>query len=133
MNGYNKNKESSYPKYWDTDNSYGLVMSQKSPLDGFKWVEEIPQFNEDFIKNYNVERDIGYFLKVDVLYPEQLHELHNDLPFLQERMKIGKAEKLFSQLVWSRVFYQGFPKWWGGGGGVGGARLCSPILLIPLM
>ena len=30
----------------------------------------------------------------DVQHLEKLHELHNDLPFLPERMKIGKVEKL---------------------------------------
>ena len=59
----------------------------------FKWVENTSQFNEDFVKSYNEENDEGYFLEVDVQYPEELHKLHNDLPFLPERMKIGKVEK----------------------------------------
>ena len=42
------------------------------------------------MKNYN---DIGYFLEVDVQYPEKLHKLHSDFPFLQEIMKIRKVEK----------------------------------------
>ena len=41
-------------------------MSQKLPLDGFKWVEEKYQFNEDFIKSYNDDSDEGFFLEVDV-------------------------------------------------------------------
>ena len=40
----------------------------------------------------------GYFLKVDTQYPQNLHELYKDLPFLPERMKIEKVEKLFSNL-----------------------------------
>ena len=44
--------------------------------------------NEDFIKHYNEESDEGYFLEIDVHYLEKLHEVHNDLPFLPERMKI---------------------------------------------
>ena len=40
------------------------------------------------IKKYNEENDEGYFLEVDVHYLEKLHEVHNDLPFLPERMKI---------------------------------------------
>ena len=35
-----------------------------------------------------------HYLEVDVQYPEKLLDLHNDLPFLPERMKTGKAEKL---------------------------------------
>ena len=56
------------------------------------------QFDEHFIKNYNEESDEGYFLEVDVQYLEKLHELHNDLPFLPERMKIEKVEKLVANL-----------------------------------
>ena len=48
---------------------------------------KLSQFNEDFIKNYNEESDEGYFLEVDVQYPEKLHELHNDLPFYQKERK----------------------------------------------
>ena len=59
----------------------------------FERIEDTSQFNEDFIKNYNEESHEGYFLEFDVLYPEQFHDLHNDLPFLPERMKIEKVEK----------------------------------------
>ena len=45
--------------------------------------------NQDFIKNYNEDSYIGYFLQVDILCPEESHELHNDLPFLPKRMKTG--------------------------------------------
>ena len=63
-----------------------------------EWIENTSQFNENFIKNYNEESGEGYFLKVDVQYPEKLHETHNDLPFLLERMKIEKVEKLVTNL-----------------------------------
>ena len=43
-------------------------------------------------------KEEGYFLKVDILYSEKLHELHNDLPFLLERMKIEKPDKLVANL-----------------------------------
>ena len=94
MKDYDKNEESSYLKYWEVNNLYGWAMSDKLPVNKFEWIEETTQFNEDFIKNYNEERDEGYFLEVDVQYPEKLHELHNDLPFLTERKKIKKVEKL---------------------------------------
>ena len=55
-------------------------------------------FNEDFIKNYSEENDEEYFSEVDIQYPEKLHELHNYLPFLPERMKLGKLEKLVTNL-----------------------------------
>ena len=71
-------------------------MSQKLPIDGFKWIEEnnISRFNESFIKNYGENSDKGCLLEVDVKYPENLRKLHNDLPFLPERKKIAKIKKL---------------------------------------
>ena len=55
--------------------------------------------NEDFIKkNYNKESDEGYFLEVEIQYPEKLHELHNDLPLLPEMMTIRKVEKVVGNL-----------------------------------
>ena len=73
-------------------------MSQKLSVNDFKWVGDTSEFNEDFIKSCNAESDEGYFLKVDVKYPENLHNLHNDLPLLPERMKIEKVEKLLGNL-----------------------------------
>ena len=73
-------------------------MSQKLPVNNCDWIKDTSQFNEDFVKSYNEESDKGYFLEVDVQYPEKLHELHNDLPFLPEIMKIEKFEKLFINL-----------------------------------
>ena len=98
MKDYDKNKESSYLQYWDVNNLYGWAMSQKLLVNNFEWIKDTSQFNEDFIKSYNEESDDGYFFKVDVKYPEKLHEFHNDLPILPERMKIEKVEKLVANL-----------------------------------
>ena len=56
------------------------------------------KFNEDFIKNYDGDRDKGYILEVDVKHPKNLHDLHSDLPFLPERMEINKCSKLVYNL-----------------------------------
>ena len=64
MNNFNKNIESTYLVYLDANNLYGWAMSQKRPVNGFKWVEGLSQFNEDFIKGYNENGDMGYFLEV---------------------------------------------------------------------
>ena len=50
------------------------------------------------MKNYDEEKDEGYFLELDVQYTEKLHEFHNDLPFLPERKKIEKFEKFLANL-----------------------------------
>ena len=57
MKDYDKNKESSYLRYWDVNNLYGWAMSQKFSVNNFQWIEDTSQFNEDFIKNYNEESD----------------------------------------------------------------------------
>ena len=96
MKNNDKNKESTYLEYLDANNLYGWAMSQKLPVRNFKWIEkgDISKFNEAFIKNYDENSDKGYILEVDVEYPENLHKLHSDLPFLPERMKINKCSKL---------------------------------------
>ena len=88
MKNYNINTESSYLEYLDANSLYGWAMSQKLPVDGFKWIEEdnLSKLDEKSIKNYNVEEDVEY--------PKNIHKLHNDLPFLPERMKINKCSKL---------------------------------------
>ena len=73
-------------------------MSQKLPVDDFKWKKNMLKFNEDFIKNYDGDSDKGYILEEDVKYPKRIHVLHCNLPFLAERMKINKSSKLVCNL-----------------------------------
>ena len=70
MKDYDKSKESLYLKCWDVNNLHRWTMSQKLPVDGFKWVENKSQFHKD-------DCDEGYFLEVDIQYPENLHNLCN--------------------------------------------------------
>ena len=69
-------------------------MSKKLPTGCFKWVKNVSEIYEEFIENYDNDCDIGFIQKVDIEYPKELHDLHNDLPFLPERMKINKCKKL---------------------------------------
>ena len=75
-------------------------MSQKLPEKGFKWVKKkkLSEFNEDFIKEYDEDSDTGYFLEVDIDYPKELFNFHKDLPFLPERKKVEKVEKLICSI-----------------------------------
>ena len=59
-----------------------------------EWMKDTSQFNEDFIKNYNEERDEGYFLEIDVQYLEEVPEFHNNLPFFSEIIKLEKSKIL---------------------------------------
>ena len=111
MKNYNNNEESSYIQYLDANNLYGWAMSNKLPVNGFKWTDTSetralarnnktaePIINEEFIKNYNKNNDKGYIFEVDVKYPKRLHELHSDLLFLSERMEVNKCKKLVCNL-----------------------------------
>ena len=70
-------------------------MSQKLPVNGFKWVKQkTSKFNEEFLKKYDENSNIGYFREVDIEYPKMLFNSHKDLPFLPERRKVKKVEKL---------------------------------------
>ena len=80
--------------YLDANNLYGWAMSKQWPVNGFKCENDLSRFNENFIKNYDENSDVGYFLEVDIEYPKQLWGLHKDLQFLPERKKLGKVEKL---------------------------------------
>ena len=97
MKNYDENKESSYIQYLVANNLYGWAMSQKLPVNGFKWVNDVSEINEEFIKNYDESNDKGYILEVDVKYPI-LHNLHSDLPILPKRLKIDKCKKLVCNL-----------------------------------
>ena len=80
--------------YLGANNLYGWVMSKKLLVNGFKWENDLSRFNENFIKNYNENSDVGYFHEVDIEYPKKLWSSHKDLPFLPERKTLGKVEKL---------------------------------------
>ena len=98
MNNYDENEESSYIQYLDANNLCGWAMSQKLPVNNFKWIEDTSKINEDFIKNYDENSKKGYFLELDVKYPKKLHGLHSNLPFLPRRIKIDKCKKLLCDL-----------------------------------
>ena len=94
----------SYLMYLDENNLYGNPMSGKLPFGGFKWYKDFDASETDtsklaeFISRKASEENKGYLLEVDVGYPKKLHDKHNDLPFLPEKMPIGKVDKLVPNL-----------------------------------
>ena len=89
MKDYHRNKKSSYLKYRDVSNFHGWAMSQKRPVNNFEWINDNSQFNGDFIKTIKKKA----MKDINVQYPEKLHDLHNYLLFLPEKMKLEKVEK----------------------------------------
>jgi len=77
---YDSNQDSTYLMYYDVNNQYGWAMSQYLPFGGFKWVQDM-NFDVNKIADDSTK---GYILEVDIDYPNELHDAHNDLPFCPE-------------------------------------------------
>ena len=60
--------------------------------------KSVSKFDDEFIKNYDEDSNKRYILEVDAEYPKNLHNLHSDLPFLSERIKIKKCNKVVCNL-----------------------------------
>ena len=87
MKNYNKDKQSKYIMYLDANNLYGWAMSQYLPTGGFRWMtkKEIDTIN---LYKYKEDSKKGLILEVDLDYPEDLHDLHNDYPLAPEKIKV---------------------------------------------
>ena len=94
MNSFNPNEKTSYLQYLDANNLYGWAMSQPLPTGKFKWLEVKPNEIRKLVKH----KDKGYLLEVNVKYPKELHDSHNDLPFMCKKLKINGVEKLVPNL-----------------------------------
>ena len=105
MKDYDERKESSYIQYLDANNLYGAAMSEKLPMNGFKWVSDILGIDKKFVlKSYNKSSSKGYILETDVDYPSKLNKLHSDMPFLPERMKIDKTNMIKRSMLCILVY-----------------------------
>ena len=97
--GFNRNKLKKHLMYLDANNLYGSAMSEKLPTHGFKWLtsgEMEKLFNNQVVQIWEKTPCI---LEVDLEYPENLHDLHNDYPFCPERVECKNGvEKLIPNL-----------------------------------
>ena len=91
---FDPDEKTNYLQYLDANNLYGWAMSQPLPTGGFHWVDIKP----DKILKLAKRKSNGYLLEVNIRYPQELHDSHNDLPLMCERMKINGVEKLISNL-----------------------------------
>ena len=88
MKEYDEKAPSKYIMYLDANNLYGWAMSQYLPTGGFKWLTE-KQINKINLAQYNEDRNKGLILEVDLEYPKELHDLHNDYPLAAEKVKVN--------------------------------------------
>ncbi|XP_078348383.1 uncharacterized protein LOC144633376 [Oculina patagonica] len=89
MDEYDKKSTSKYIMYLDSNNLYGFAMSQYLPKGGFKWLTQ-KQINETNLAKYKEDSNKGLILEVDLKYPNELHNLHNDYPLGAEKVKVTK-------------------------------------------
>ena len=86
MNDYDTGKPSTFITYLDMNNLYGWAMSEYLPYGEFKWIENIDGFD---VKSIDERSDTGYFLEVDLVYPDELHDLHNDYPLAPDKLAVS--------------------------------------------
>ena len=89
IKSYDKTKPSKYIMYLDANNLYGWAMSQYLPTGGFRWMTE-KQISKLDLAKYNENDKKGLILEVDLEYPKELHNLHNDYPLAAERVCVNK-------------------------------------------
>ena len=88
---YNPELEDSYLIYQDANNLYGWAMCKRLPTGNFKWLNNLPETSEEiesFLNKYTEDSDRGIILEVDLEYPKELHDLHNEYPCAPEKMII---------------------------------------------
>ena len=86
MKNYNPRKPSKFLIYLDMNNLYGWAMSEYLPYEGFKWLKNFDGFDVNLISEKN---PIGYILKVDLEYPDELHASHTDYPLAPEKLAVS--------------------------------------------
>ena len=95
--GFNKNKPSKYLMYLDANNLYGCAMSEKLPTHGFKWLTG-GEMEKIYENRHNLNK-MPCILEVDLEYPENFHDRHNDYPLCPEKVQCKNGvEKLMPNL-----------------------------------
>ena len=91
---YVSSKENVFIMYLDANNLFGWAMTQYLPYGGFKWLskKEIDEFDLNLVKENSSG---GYILEVDLEYPSELHDFHNDYPLAPEKLEI--SQKMLSK------------------------------------
>lgn len=85
VDGYDPNKPSNYLMYLDANNLYGWAMMQKLPTGQFEWKNDL---TAETILSHPPDDPRGYIVEVDLEYPPELHDEHNEYPLAPERLKV---------------------------------------------
>ena len=86
LNDYDPKKPSTFISYLDMNNLYGWAMSEYLPCGRFKWLKNIDKFD---VMSISEKSPIGYFLEVDLEYPNELLELHSDYLLAPEKLAVS--------------------------------------------
>ena len=89
MVDFNSKEKSKFMQYLDANNLYGWAMGQPLPVSDFKWMKE---------KDLDNWEEFSCILEVDLEYPKELHDIHNDYPLAPERITVNRVEKLIPNL-----------------------------------
>ena len=92
---FNSNEPSTYIQYLDANYLYGWAMSKPLPTHGFKWMKD---------SELNIWEKTPCILEVDLEYPKELHDSHNDYPLAPEQIEVNKTKKLIPNL-WDKKNY----------------------------
>lgn len=95
---YEPDKPSNYLMYFDVNNLYGWAMAEALPISNYSWYGDDNELNniveiERIIKGTPDDADFGFFLEIDLEYPLELHDQHNDYPFCAEHMSVGESNE----------------------------------------
>ena len=89
MKEYNEKAPSKYIMYLDANNLYGWAMSQYLPTGNFKWMTD-KKISKIDLGKYKADGKKGLILEIDLEYPRELHDIHNDYPVTPEKVKVSK-------------------------------------------
>ena len=84
---YNPSQTSNYIAYLDVNNLYGYALSQDLPISDFEWVKKPI---DDILQQKDA--NFGYIVEVDLIYPEEIHDDHNDYPLAPDTMTITDGQ-----------------------------------------
>ena len=98
IKNYDDSKENIFIMFFDINNLYGGAMAKYLPHSDFKWLtkKEIDITDFNLIKE---DSSIGYILEVDLEYPNELHDLHNDYPLAPEKLTNDTLSKYSSDIT----------------------------------